>query len=270
MSERSYWLDLSNHQGAATPQQVANARARGFSGVIVNLYGPHALQQLATYRSAGFRTGAYIYLNFPGGTYWTGIPLREQVRAFLAKVAGFDLERVWLDCEDEGNTLSPADTVAALRECRAEVLAWGRRVGWYTARFWWAPQTGDAHDFAGDPLWLATNDQVADLAFPEPFGGWDEVAIEQYSWHDYIDASLPEVDANVMREGFDEEEAEMQTRPLDDVQKVRLGAFLEPLVKAHFTDLVDTDPGDGFDIGLADTPTHDVVVLRLPKGTVSA
>ena len=267
------WLDLSNHQGVFTPRAAADAWVKGYRGVVVNLYGPYALQQATVARAAGFRLAAYVYLNMPGGKYYTeGLSPADQIRGFMPKVqAGLVFERLWIDCEDERNTLSPVATVDVLREARAAVVEGGLRPGWYTGPWWWSGMTDNCAEFIGDPLWIATNDKVPDLSLASwPDCPWPEAAMEQHDWNELIDSDLPEVDADVMREGFDvaREGAELNVRSLNDVQKVALGSALEPIMRQHFSDLVNTTREDGYDVTLADDPSFDVVVFIMPKGTL--
>ena len=193
------WLDESNHQGDVTPAEVLNAKTQGYVGAIIDLYQTSAVQQLTAWRDAGFRLRAYIYLNFPGGDFYSGKNAADQASVALALCAGFTIEKVYLDCEDPKDNLDAAGTVDFIAGARDIVVASGFACGIYTASGWWRQFTGDTHDFAGLPLWLATDNDVPDLAFADPFGGWTELDGNQDSWHARDIDPNQDFDESVMR-----------------------------------------------------------------------
>lgn len=198
MTER--WDDISNYQW--TGDGVANAalmQAIKDSGVI-GLYiksGEDAAMQWDAADRVGLRKRGYVYLNFPGGEYYDGRTARKQMLDGIATFSGRVIERVGIDCEDPGNTLNPHDTVDfiydAMDACSGIVYS-----DIYTAPAWWEQYTGNTLMFSAMNmnLWLAapTGTPPTSLTLPEPFGGWTQASMIQYSWKGQPLPDGPEVD----------------------------------------------------------------------------
>ena len=168
-------IDISNYTGAPIAEQFRTARIDGnYRRVIVGTQDEAICRgQVMAAVAAGLETEAYVYLRFDRDP-------AQQVEAALAVLAGLPAGRLWLDCEDDtASALTEQETIYfianAYTACRLPS-------GIYTRRDWWERQTGDTHDFAGLPLWNATNDGAGDLSFPQPYGGWTAVAMEQFAF----------------------------------------------------------------------------------------
>lgn len=132
-------------------------------------------QQLTSCAGAGMHLETYVYL------YFSRDPV-AQVEAAIRSFTGFDVRRLWLDCEDAyAENLTEAQTVdfiaRAAQACEGKIHS-----GIYTARWWWDRQTGQSTAFAHFPLWNATADGEGDLT-PVDYGGWRGTpAMEQYAF----------------------------------------------------------------------------------------
>lgn len=117
------------------------------------------------------------------------------------------------------------------------------------------------------PYWNQRRDQPV----PRGFIGHDELENGRKGGKTDPGSQFPWDRFLLMASKYDEED-DMRLIALDDQQKVRLGAALggeNGVFARHFTDLVNTTPGDGYDVALAEDDTADVVVFRLPRGTVT-
>lgn len=203
-SNNSGWIDASNHN-PVTQAVLTEAGARGVKGVCFNLldlYGFGGLNyQLALVSSMGFRIAGYVYLNFPGGAYYTGEPAHNQVFNKVKAVvdAGFKLEWVAIDCEDPGNTLDTANTSEFISDAVAAVTYHLIPAWIYTAEYWWRDHTGNTNRFAHIPLWNATDDKQPDLNSVN-YGGWTTPVMEQYNLHGIIQGT--EYDFNTKYESL--------------------------------------------------------------------
>ena len=127
------------------------------------------------------------------------------------------------------------------------------------------------HEFAIPLVHLTSWEQLAWKAIPRGFIGHDETETgRKYGRTD--PGPLFPWDEILSRLAQEEGEDDMRLIPLSDQEKVRLGAALGGeggVFARHFADLVNTAPGDGYDVAIAEDPAADVVVFRLPKGTVT-
>jgi len=169
-------LDVSNYTGVFGAEAVACWRSSGYAHIICGTQRPPTTRaQLAAALAGGLTADAYCFL------YWDA-PMRDQVVAALAAVAGFAVGRLWLDCEDGVEGHSAATVVALIGEA---VAACGDfPCGIYTGRWWWLPSTGDSAAFGHLPLWHAEWTAGPDIA-PDfdrfrPYGGWTRPAMWQF------------------------------------------------------------------------------------------
>lgn len=147
----------------------------GIGLVIVQAINPPApypptqtRQQLGACRDAGIPTDLYVYL-FPGDS-----PSAIVSRAALAD--GFQIRRVWLDCEEPGISAQQIGSALAVLDAYPSQT---REAGVYTAQWFWPAYVGtDA--FRARPLWTAQYDGVPDPNRVKLYGGWQAAAIKQY------------------------------------------------------------------------------------------
>ncbi len=133
---------------------------------------------------------------------------------------------------------------------------------------------------AGEPLTLVQlAASIALVKWCGEQGGWPLVRHQSLWEHNEVVGQYsPNAGPTTCPNGripWDEytKEEDMTLIPLSDTAKVKLGLALggdNGVFHAHFGDLVNQSPGDGYDVQLADDPTSDVVVFRLPKGPVTA
>lgn len=269
MPKSSLWIDASNHN-PITQDIIDDAKIKGYEGVVFNLldlYPDGLLSQLALAYNNSMRLAGYVYLNFPGGDYYNGRDSHQQVTVQVNKVinAGFTLEFVALDCEDPGNNLTPEQTVAYIQLGRQALDEKSIDAIIYTAEYWWIRNTRNSNVFNGLPLWNATNDNQPDLNRIN-YGGWSSPKVEQFSFHTNIGGV--EYDANIMEEGIESELQELNIRSLTDVEKVRLGVVLKDTFMVHFSDVVNTDLDDDYNVEVVEDRDYDVVLFTFPKGSV--
>jgi hypothetical protein len=184
-------VDWSNYTGVPSPQQVADLKAAGVTGVILGTQRPTITrQQYALCQAQRLDVvGLYVFV------YWHVDDRRRLAEA--RALAEEWMLRVWLDCEwDSSNNETifgpgtalpmppPAqlvDTIADyIRQLGADYFA-----GVYTGEWWWRQFLGNSQAFAMFPLWHAWYylDRRAPTSFDEfrPYGGWTRPHLWQYS-----------------------------------------------------------------------------------------
>jgi hypothetical protein len=96
-------------------------------------------------------------------------------------MAGFPVARYWQDYEDEIEGYTTDEVVAHMRAAVAECYRQGVAAGIYTRRGWWEANTNGCTDFAHLPLWDAFYDGVPNFNYFQPYGGWTEPYMKQYT-----------------------------------------------------------------------------------------
>jgi hypothetical protein len=169
-------IDVSNYSGPFGPEAVACWRRQGFDHIVCGTQrATVTLQQLEAALAGGMSIAAYVYL------YWA-YDIAAQVQAARETVAGYPIERLWLDCEDEAAGRGPDEIVRLIGQA---VAACGETPhGIYTGRWWWVPHTGNSTAFARLPLWHAEYTASPGLApgFDDfrAYGGWTRPVMWQY------------------------------------------------------------------------------------------
>ncbi len=269
------WLDVSNNQGPLSAQFFLDAKAQGYGGVVINTYGPLAVQWMLWAKDAGLEVACYVYLNFPGGQFYSGVSAHDQVTAALDKMdaAGISGEWLGIDCEDPGNNLSVAATIAFIHEA-TDACAGRRYSRIYTAPGWWQQFTGDTLDFQYYPLWLSnpTGAVPTSMTLPQPFGGWTTAAMIQYDFHAHVDDI--EVDADETPAPPAEDEDSLADRT--EVEGSQAITILNIGVSAALGRIVagDESQGDEFFVRLGpsvDLPDDEgEIILRTKKVNIPA
>ncbi len=177
-----YALDVSNWQGDQLAAMIARHRP---DHVVVRLSTESpamitlARDQLKVASDLGVSVSGYLWAD------WTAEPELHTILA-LHTGAGFDLRRVWIDCEQG----EPGQAVLEdwLSRAVAVAEAAGAHCGVYTTVDWWQRQ-GNSQGFTRLPLWLAFWDLTATLALegrwasPLP-GGWATLSGKQWDGGD--------------------------------------------------------------------------------------
>lgn len=249
MPELIKCIDVSNYSGFIELWQAQVLVNAGFKRAIVGTQrSVYTRQQMAMLAYVGIELQAYVYLNMPGGQFWTGKSAWDQVSEAIDMCWGYPVKYIWLDCEDSRNTMSQADTVSFIQEA-ADACIGRMRSGIYTVGGWWIPNTGNSYRFSSWPLWVATGDRVPDLQGWAPFGGWYSAYMEQYVLDTFLNGVINNVDLNV---GFSEDspiqessEDDVETKELDQAQTV---AALEAVAKTFGNDLNDLGSYKAFEI----------------------
>jgi hypothetical protein len=136
-------------------------------------------------RDTGLLVEAYVYL-------WWGGDTAVRVAQAIDLVAPYNVRRLWIDCEDNGDgapSVPPAGsgyTPAALRAAIAGGLemcdAAHVPCGLYSGAWWWRPAMSDDQSFADRAWWVACCDGVAEVAmWGPPFAGITQPIMKQYA-----------------------------------------------------------------------------------------
>jgi hypothetical protein len=205
-------LDLSNYTtnvpvpgsgargGLITPSIIACWVESGYTHAIVGTQWPLvARHQLELCAAGGMTLDAYVWLS------WSR-DVRATVATALETIRGFEVHRLWLDCEEATDGHPPAEVVSRIEA--AVDAARGVPAGIYTARWWWPAATGDSRAFARLPLWHAEYpyregykpSQAEAPSFDSfvPYGGWTRPAVWQYAGS--VQHCGANVDLNVIEE----------------------------------------------------------------------
>jgi GH25 family lysozyme M1 (1,4-beta-N-acetylmuramidase) len=169
-------VDVSNYSGPISPEQARCLRQAGVEHLIAGTQvASICRQQLEAALEAGLTIDAYVYL------HWRRDVVAE-VQSARGTLAGLQVGRLWLDCEDDPAGLSAAEVVgrvgAALEACGPAAC------GIYTGRWWWLPGTGNSTEFAGLPLWHAeytfSPEARPDFDAFQSYGGWTRPSMWQF------------------------------------------------------------------------------------------
>jgi hypothetical protein len=195
LDERVFGIDLSNYTtnvpvpgSGAAGGLITDALVRcwvesGYTHAIVGTQWPGvARHQLEMCARGGMTLDAYCWLS------WSR-DVRTAVATALRVIDGFDVRRLWLDCEEASGGRSPAEIVALIGSAVDACGAFP--CGIYTARWWWPAATGDSAAFEHLPLWHAEYpfregykpDAQEAPAFEsfKPYGGWTHPAMWQFA-----------------------------------------------------------------------------------------
>jgi hypothetical protein len=169
------WVDASNYTGAFTDQMMADLKAAGVKGIIVQAITgadgtSYTRQQCQMAVSHGFLLGGYVWC-FPGEN-------QASIDGRLAMFDGFPLAFLWADVEQTGTTV--ADVNLLLARCDAYT---GQQTGVYTGK-WFFDQQGwsGLTLWSNRPLWVSIYDGQANVLIGfVPFGGWTACVVKQYA-----------------------------------------------------------------------------------------
>lgn len=183
-----YAVDCSSWTGVLTPDDAHAIKNMGFQKAIVNLWcdglrydsqgfrdnnGKTTVEwQVDAFTEAQFEVDGYIYYYFiEDGPTRAGRLLRN--------LNGRHINFIWDDWEDDEYQLTVQDTIDYIHAVKNFWVGqlWS---GHYTRREWWMRRTGNSKDFAGHPLWDATNDHSPDLSW-NPYGDFRHY-MEQYAF----------------------------------------------------------------------------------------
>jgi hypothetical protein len=172
-----YWIDVSNYQGALTPEWFAHYTDLGFGGLIVQAVRSATgemltQQQLEAALEAGWDIAGYLWC-------WA----RQQnnmasVHERLSYFDGFSLDFLAVDIEDMATTLRDVEATLDAADDYQQDLAWiytAKRIfdhlGWSDNHFW-----------ANRKLWFAGYDGLPDVNVGfRPFGGWTQAEMKQWT-----------------------------------------------------------------------------------------
>ena len=181
-------LDISNDQPIPDPKAVECWRSGGYQTLIVGAsWGVVATLQLQAAAQGGMGIEAYAWVNFTVGGGWQSL-----IDHALSAIRTQPVRRLWLDCEGnaDGSGRSDLDvpgTIGRIRDAMEYVAAKRPDLpqGVYTGGPFWRTYTGNTHEFAEYPLWIADYRIHADPP-PDPTqaptcGGWDTPTLWQYA-----------------------------------------------------------------------------------------
>ena len=162
------------------------------------LYGDPALMtaNMALALSMGFVVEASAYL------MWGGDPL-GQVNQALALAMPY-AERLWLDCEDNGNgtpgnpdpaTYPPTFIISVIQSAIDQFGSFP--YGIYSGAGWWEVATDNYQGFANLDWWVADWDGSPDTTVFIPFGGVTAPICKQYAGNQSIAGILADLDVFV-------------------------------------------------------------------------
>ncbi|MDE3097424.1 MAG: hypothetical protein KGK07_15675 [Chloroflexota bacterium] len=192
-------VDLANYTDVPTPVQLAQLKALGVTRAVIGCSYPRqypdgpkyiGATQLAAFYAAGFEVEAYAWVTFAAG--WEA--LVDQTLTAIARLPA--VRRVWLDCEEDPGTATPAQVEARIAACAARVMLARPDlvVGIYTGTWWWDASTGSSARFKTFPLWCAGYGPV--LTLPR---AWKSAVMWQYA--DHLDGTDYNVDVSRILEG---------------------------------------------------------------------
>ena len=268
-------VDVSNLQPNFTRQQLDALYDYGIRCITVGCQYPgngsgNAREKFATIIQDGrFHIDAYFESQRP-----------EYVWPFIQQFAPY--VRTWYVAYElvDYSGVQDEDTLDDWLE-QADRLT-GKLTGIYTSRYMWDMLGMDPNyaKFSNRPLGNAYYDEAADgFTLPRPFGGWSERVWDQYSGNGYIPGIPYEIDLGAVN--LDEYSVapspvavggtDMQEVSMTMQQKIALGVALggdDGIFSKHFSDLVNLDVSDGYNVTLGTDPTNDIVIFRMPKGTI--
>jgi hypothetical protein len=169
-------LDVSNYSGVFGAEAVACWRALGYQHLVCGTQRPEIThRQLEAALGGGMTVDAYVYL------YWR-FAIAEQVRAAFDTIAGVNVGRLWLDCEDAPGGRPPHEIVDLISQAASACGQFPH--GIYTGRWWWEPNTANSTAFSHLPLWHAeytpAPSVLPDFAAFQGYGGWTRPLMWQY------------------------------------------------------------------------------------------
>lgn len=165
---------------AAYPFQLAIVEAWSALGTL----RPSAPASARAARSAGLaQVDIYHYPSSPSVAA-AGV----QVEAVLARFAGVDFTRYWIDVEanPSSDPRFPWErdfnrNITFLYELVTYAQKSGKEVGIYTMGRYWEELMDSTREFASHPLWWVRDDKQASFEDFEPFGGWNRPVLKQYA-----------------------------------------------------------------------------------------
>lgn len=148
-------VDVANYQGVPNFQAL---KGDGVGGVIIKATegswewtNPDFDAQYAAARAAGLAVGFYMFEH-------PGIADQSDAQLFLDRIAGHNPELgVWLDCEVSDGVAPAAMLPRLLADAQYIAQRYPMKTGFYTADWWWGPNTigsVQAH-MENWPLWVA-------------------------------------------------------------------------------------------------------------------
>lgn len=184
-------LDLSQYDIPTFDPECM--KAAGVGGVILGVFsGADSPEGMAGVAQGCVDAGLPI-LGFYGLIYF-GSPYGEtrDTRYAIDLAKRFGVERVWLDCEIDGNAIgftdatspTPFGRVAAIRTCVEMVEREGLKAGIYSGAWWWPSKTDNSREFSRLPLWHAAYLDNAGTPYAVQqvnYGGWSDVALHQWT-----------------------------------------------------------------------------------------
>ena len=181
-------LDLSSYD--LDTLNASCMKSAGVTGVILGVYSPTNAPNRMAQAAGKLRAVGIDILGFYGLIYF-GSPwgeVRDTTWA-IALAKEFGVDRVWLDCETDGNANGFTDAVApttaerryAIQRSVALVEQAGLKAGIYSGAWWWPSNTGNTTEFARLPLWHAAYPTDGREIRTVSYGGWTDVAIHQYT-----------------------------------------------------------------------------------------
>lgn len=174
-------IDASGYQGQIDFAAVKRAHPEVCAAILKATEGmwkftnPDFDQQVQSAKAAGLGVGAYCF-EHPGfaGT--------ADAQLFLDRIRPYQLELgVWLDCETSDGVAPALMLDRLLEDANAIARNYPMRTGFYTARWWWDPNTVGSVQAHMEtwPLWVAGY-TAALPALPTP---WRTAILWQYTDH---------------------------------------------------------------------------------------
>jgi Glycosyl hydrolases family 25 len=177
----TYALDISFWEGPVSEHEVECFWDSGVRHIVAGTQVEEITrQQLAMATSRGMTVDAYEYL------YWDR-DMATQVDEAMAITAGFPIERMWLDVEEDPGDLGSAALTAKVREavdrCREYEAERGLTCGIYTGPGFWRSHMANTTEFSDVPLWYAWYNERRLLSAwqDERFGGWSAPTGKQWA-----------------------------------------------------------------------------------------
>ena len=169
-------VDISNWSGTISPDAVAAWQAQGIEKVVVGTQNIHiARQQMKVVKDAGLELEAYVYL-------YGHLGASAQIHDAMDTIAGFSVDRLWLDVEDEKSGKTPEQWIEFLGLAIAiSTVAFEYGLGVYTRAAYWRQHLGNTTLFRHLPLWNAWYMGKPNLDDFTPYGGWSREEMRQYT-----------------------------------------------------------------------------------------
>ncbi len=181
-TELVYAFDIGPQR--LTPKAALGLWNAGFRKAIIGLWYVDldlTRSNLQVALDQGFDMESYAYLHLGGN-------VADRMQRSISLGLSYGVHRIFMDWEDDGEGNSGIPDPAIYPVSRVKDLIWTAQNacadypnGHYSGPWWWGPVTGDAHDWAERPWWIADYDGNPDITSFTPMAGITTLTGKQYA-----------------------------------------------------------------------------------------